>query len=55
MKRIVASRGRYDGREWVQRLEVQEETTNTLTCVWKDNMVLEECEFNAEGQATDSD
>ena len=55
MKRIVASRGRYDGKEWVQRLEAQEGVSNTLTRVWKDNMVLEECELNVEGQATDSD
>ena len=40
-KMIAASRGRWNGEAWIQRLEIQEEVSNTLTCVWKDNMVLE--------------
>lgn len=39
---IIASRGRWDGKCWVQQYESnQESVTNTLTGVQKDNLVLE--------------
>ena len=39
---IVASRGRWKDDRWVQQYEVNDnQTTNTLTGVQKDNLVLE--------------
>ena len=47
---IIASRGRWDGKCWVQQYESnQESVTNTLTGVQKDNLVLE----IEDGQDTD--
>lgn len=40
--KIVASRGRWKDDRWVQQYEVNDDqTTNTLTGVQKDNLVLE--------------
>ena len=40
--KIVASRGRWKDDKWTQQYEVNEDrTTNTLTGVQKDNLVLE--------------
>lgn len=40
--KIVASRGRWKDDRWIQQYEVNEDqTTNTLTGVQKDNLVLE--------------
>lgn len=39
---IVASRGRWKDNRWVQQYEINyDQTTNTLTGVQKDNLVLE--------------
>ena len=39
---IVASRGRWENERWTQKYECNTEgTTNTLTGVLKDNLVLE--------------
>lgn len=39
---IVASRGRWDGKCWVQQYETnQEGVSNTLTHASKDNLVVE--------------
>jgi hypothetical protein len=40
--KIVASRGRWKDDRWTQQYEVNDDhTTNTLTGVQKDNLVLE--------------
>lgn len=40
--KIVASRGRWKDDKWTQQYEVNnDQTTNTLTGVQKDNLVLE--------------
>lgn len=53
---IVASRGRWIANRWTQQYEINtERVTNTLTGVFKDNLLLEIYEIRSENSHESQD
>lgn len=54
--KIVASRGRWKDGRWIQQYECnQEDVTNTLTGVQKDNLVIEIEDENGQADSSRTD